>query len=87
MFLAFQFLSSNLIILVKDHYCSKFFFLRGKVGGDISGIVMSLWKTSKHFIHVKESFIVIIKKFAECLSQQELLTLCFAGADHKAGCI
>lgn len=62
MFLAFQFLSSNLIILVKDHYCSKFFFLRGKGGGDISGIVMSLWKTSKHFIHVKESFIVIIKK-------------------------
>ena len=63
MFLAFQFLSSNLIILVKDHYCSKFFFLRGKGGGGgISGIVMSLWKTSKHFIHVKESFIVIIKK-------------------------
>ena len=86
MFLAFQFLSSNLIILVKDHYCSKFFFLRGE-GGGISGIVMSLWKTSKHFIHVKESLIVIIKKFAECLSQQELLKLCFAGADHKAGCI
>ena len=62
MFLAFQFLSSNLIILVKDHYCSKFFFCEGRGGGDISGIVMSLWKTSKHFIHVKESFIVIIKK-------------------------
>lgn len=85
MFLDFQFLSSNLIILVEDHNCRFFFFFRGR--GSISGIVMSLWKTSKHFIHVKESFIMIIKKFVECLSQQELLTSCFAGADHKAGCI
>ena len=84
MFLAFQFLSSNLIILVKTIIAASSFFCEG---GGISGIVMFLWKTSKHFIHVKESFIVIIKKFAECLSQQELLTLCFAGADHKAGCI
>ena len=36
---------------------------------------------------LKKVFIVIIKKFAECLSQQELLTSYFAGADHKAGCI
>ena len=50
-------------------------------------VLLCLWKTSKHFIHVKESFIVIIKKFVECLSQQELLTSYFAGADHKAGCI
>ena len=42
MFLAFQFLSSNLIILVKDHYCSKFFFF-AREGGGVLVVLLCLY--------------------------------------------